>query len=225
MNNMDSVTAAAAADSKGMVKVNAVKIILSAMWFKDTTGVDRIFLEYKPPKAEMDSIAYKPYDRIYRLCYSFHSSFEEIVNFIETIKPRKIYCIALPDSTSEKQISEYFYDSNGQFSHFSLNRQNSPMKQFSGSADSLRQFVPQLNQQTELQLRKRKSFDETIKKSNGLQFGGNGEKCRNDVGYNSDHDKSSTSEASTSFESKQSLNFGSDSDEDNKKCTKKLRKC
>jgi len=31
------------------VKVNAVKIILSAMWFTETAGVDKIFIEYKPP--------------------------------------------------------------------------------------------------------------------------------------------------------------------------------
>ena len=51
------------------IKINAVKIILSAMWFTDTAGVDNIFIEYKPPIKELNSDAYKYYKSIYRLCF------------------------------------------------------------------------------------------------------------------------------------------------------------
>lgn len=90
-------------------KVNSVKIILSAMWFTDTAGVDKIFVKYNPNKKEMESIAYKPYSSIYRLLYSFHSSFEEIVDFVNVLRPKKLHPIALPDSTNEKTINDYFY--------------------------------------------------------------------------------------------------------------------
>lgn len=82
--------------------INSAKIILSAMWFTDTAGVEKIFLEYKPPKKELDSIAYKYYEHVYRLCFSFHSSMEEIIDFVDTIKPKRLYSIALPENTTEK---------------------------------------------------------------------------------------------------------------------------
>jgi len=91
-------------------KVNCVKIILSAMWFTDTAGVDKIFVKYNPNPKEMSSPAYKPYDSIYRLLYSFHSSFEEIIDFVNVLKPKNLHPIALPESTTEQIINDYFYD-------------------------------------------------------------------------------------------------------------------
>ena len=72
------------------------------MWFTDTAGLDNIFVEYKPQANESSSIAYRYYQNIYRLCFSFHSSMEEIVNFVDTIRPKKLYSIALPDKINEK---------------------------------------------------------------------------------------------------------------------------
>lgn len=100
------------------LRTNSIKIILSAMWFTDTAGVDNILVEYRPPKSELSTPAYKFYSAIYRLCYSFHSSLEEIVDFVDTLRPNKLYSIALPDSTSEQQINEYFFDTDNRFIGF-----------------------------------------------------------------------------------------------------------
>lgn len=100
------------------LRTKSIKIILSAMWFTDTAGVDNILVEYKPPKSELNTPAYKYYSSIYRLCYSFHSSLEEIVDFVDTLRPKKLFSIALPESTGEKQINQYFFDSNNRFIGF-----------------------------------------------------------------------------------------------------------
>jgi hypothetical protein len=100
------------------LKVHAVKIILSAMWFTDTAGVDQIFVGYKPPANELETLAYKPYNSVYRLCFSFHSSFEEIVDFVNTLRPGKIHSIALPEATKDRGISSHFYRK-GEFVGFS----------------------------------------------------------------------------------------------------------
>jgi hypothetical protein len=100
------------------LKVHAVKIILSAMWFTDTAGVDQIFVGYKPPASDLEALAYKPYNSVYRLCFSFHSSFEEIVDFVNTLRPSKIHSIALPESTNDRSIRSHFYRQ-GEFSGFS----------------------------------------------------------------------------------------------------------
>jgi Cft2 family RNA processing exonuclease len=91
------------------LNVNCIKIILSTMWFIDTAGVSRILLQYVPSKIEAETAAYKPYRTVYRLCYSFHSSYEEIVDFVETIKPQNLKVIALPESTSELDVNKFFY--------------------------------------------------------------------------------------------------------------------
>ena len=156
-----------ASNGKRGVKINAAKVILSAMWFTDTAGVDRIFLEYKPHKSEMDSIAYKPYTKIYRLCFSFHSSFEELVNFINIIKPRKrIYSIALPESTTEQQINDCFYDATGQFVPFQLTRLTRQSSLDSNRISKLQASTPASSQSSlsssQLVLRKRSSVSDIV---------------------------------------------------------------
>ncbi|RNA33268.1 artemis [Brachionus plicatilis] len=100
--------------------INAVKIILSAMYFTDNPGINKIFIEFKPNKNDRHYSNYLYYKKIYRLCYSFHSSMEEIVNFVNTLRPNKIHSIALPESTSENLIRKYFYDNNNKFVEFHL---------------------------------------------------------------------------------------------------------
>ncbi|CAF0980439.1 unnamed protein product [Brachionus calyciflorus] len=109
---------------KKPLKVNAVKVILSAMWFTDNPGINKIMVEYRPNQKELESPAYKPYKSIYRLCFSFHSSLEEIIDFVNTLKPKKMYCIALPESTTENTVNKYFYDSNQNFVGFHKNNEN-----------------------------------------------------------------------------------------------------
>lgn len=106
------------ADNELNPEINAVKIILSAMYFTDNPGIEKIFIEYKPSKNERHYQNLKFYKKIYRLCYSFHSSMEEIVNFVNSLKPKKIYPIALPESTSEISIRTYFFDQKDNFNEF-----------------------------------------------------------------------------------------------------------
>jgi hypothetical protein len=189
------------------IKVNAVKIILSAMWFTDTAGVDKIFIEYKPPAKEMNTIAYRYYQSIYRLCFSFHSSFAEIIDFVNSIKPARLHSIALPDSTTEKIINDHFYNSNGKFNNFQLNNK-SQTKSSSKEENNFAKFNNSDNQATfidkiePLKLRKRKSLQQNI-----------------DSNYNRD---SSSDNLSASGADSDSLNFGSDDDE-NVIETKKLK--
>ena len=164
------------------LRTNSIKIILSAMWFTDTAGVDNILIEYKPPIKELNTPAYKHYSAVYRLCYSFHSSLEEIVNFVDTIRPKKLYSIALPESTSEQQINEYFYDSSCNFVGFHR-VPNSALKRSSSS------FLPR-SSSDKLLLRKRKSFElkdassgtseDSSESEDGLVFGDDSgdEKCK-----------------------------------------------
>jgi hypothetical protein len=144
----------------GSSKANAIKVILSAMWFTDTAGVDKMLIEYKPPLAELNTPAYRNYSRIYRLCYSFHSSFEEIVDFVETIKPQKLYSIALPEITTEQKISDYFYDSTGNFIGFHMGKLAQEEKRSLDKNNSQQSAVANagcLVNSSKLTLRKRKS--------------------------------------------------------------------
>ena len=184
------------------LRTNSIKIILSAMWFTDTAGVDNILVEYRPAKADMTTPAYKFYSSIYRLCYSFHSSLEEIVDFVDTLRPKRLFSIALPDSTSEQQISEYFYDSNGQFVGFhnctSSGHQMKRSTSFGTGGKTAELNSPlkkRVSTDTTLVLRKRKPF----------QFGNNG----------STSDTSSNCSSSSSH-SDNELVFGDESDEENK---------
>lgn len=183
------------------LRTNSIKIILSAMWFTDTAGVDNILVEYRPAKADMTTPAYKFYSSIYRLCYSFHSSLEEIVDFVDTLRPKRLFSIALPDSTSEQQINEYFYDSNGQFVgfHNCCSASGHQMKRSTsfGSGSKTAAESPlkkRVSTDTALVLRKRKPFE----------FGNNG----------STSDTSSNCSTSPS-NSDNELVFGGESDEEN----------
>jgi hypothetical protein len=137
----------------------------------------------------MSSPAYKYYSSIYRLCYSFHSSFEEIVDFVDTIKPKRLYSIALPDSTTDKIVNDYFYSSTGKFQGFHFQQ-----KQTSVKIDQNKKFDPKavdLGQMKQLVLRKRKSFNKEIYS----------------IGPSDDKENSSSGDETSD------LNFGSSDDE------------
>ena len=174
-------------------KINACKIILSAMWFTDTAGVDQIMIKYNPPPSELNLPAYKPYNSIYRLCYSFHSSFEEIVDFVDTLKPKKLFSIALPESTTDKLINEYFY-TNDVFQGFHY-----PSKLSNSNGENEKKIYKEnklsfnLSEMKPLVLRKRKSFNKHLYNINNTE-------------------NSSDNESSCSNES-DDLNFGSDDDD------------
>lgn len=184
------------------LRTNSIKIILSAMWFTDTAGVDNILVEYRPAKADMTTPAYKFYSSIYRLCYSFHSSLEEIVDFVDTLRPKRLFSIALPDSTSEQQINEYFYDSNGQFVGFHNCSASAGGHQMKRSTS----FGTGSKTAAESPLKKRVSTDTTLvlRKRKPFEFGNNG----------STSDTSSNCSSSSSH-SENELVFGGDSDDEN----------
>jgi hypothetical protein len=87
----------------------SIKIILSTMWFVDSNYFEKLLVNYVPKLNELELATYKPYKQIYRLLYSFHSSFNEIVDFVNHLKPLNIKVIALPESVKESDINEFFY--------------------------------------------------------------------------------------------------------------------
>lgn len=179
------------------LRVHAAKVILSAMWFTDTAGVEQVFIGYKPTLKEMNSLAYKPYKSIYRLCYSFHSSFEEIVDFVNTLRPKRLFSIALPEKASDQSIRDQFY-LNGRFVGYrrvgfsSLVNETKPKMTKSNSESKL------FNKGASLILRKRKSC---------LTFTDDGSATNSEAEETDDDD----------------LNFGSCSDDDDHKIKKKSK--
>ena len=181
--------------SVAKMRVNAVKIILSAMWFTDTAGVDKIFVEYKPPVKDLNTDAYRFYNKVYRLCFSFHSSFEEIIDFVNNIKPDRLHSIALPESTTDKIINDHFY-TNGRFTNFQLN--NKALLANSNDSNNILKYNQLDDSKTcldnikSLVLRKRKSNQDSfdVKK------------------------RDSSSDQSSASDNDCSLNFGSDGDND-----------
>lgn len=167
------------------LNINFIKVILSAMWFTDTAGVDKIFLRYKPSLKEMETPAFKPYDSIYRLCYSFHSSFEEIVDFLDTLRPKNIHAIALPESTSEKMIDEYFYDSKKNFIGFHNRASNSSVQAVNKNAS----FLNESKKMNKLVLRKRKSFEH---KSNSDTSNDSSNSTDDELNFDEDDDEISS---------------------------------
>lgn len=141
------------------LRVNSVKVILSAMYFTDNPGIDRIFIEFNPTKNERHYLKYQLYRKVYRLCYSFHSSMEEIINFVNTLKPKRIIPIALPESTSETTINSYFYDDRNEFMEFS---QSKPKKKFCKDSNSKNDFEKKKSALNDLILKKRNSKDNNI---------------------------------------------------------------
>jgi DNA cross-link repair 1C protein len=83
------------------LKRKAIKIHLSTMWFTYFMENDQILAEIKSNKESF-------YENYYRLCYSFHSSFNEIVDFVRTLKPIKLKAIAMPNELKECDITDYF---------------------------------------------------------------------------------------------------------------------
>lgn len=136
------------------LRIKSIKVILSAMWFTDTAGVENILVEYKPPISELQTAAYRYYSAIFRLCYSFHSSLAEIVDFVQTLQPKKLFSIALPESTSEKQINSRFYDANGRFVGYRIDSIDSSKSEVGSNNENIG-----LWKSDKLVLRKRKSCD------------------------------------------------------------------
>ena len=116
---------------------------------------------------------------------------EEIIDFVNTIRPGKLYSIALPDTTNEKAISDYFFGANGKFKGFHLSSLDGKNRvQKSKSVSNIADIVAR-----PLVLRKRKSFNNLV--GDGVESGEN----------------SSCNES----DSDSDLNFGG-SEEDDEKC-------
>ncbi len=148
-------------------ELNCVKIILSTMWFTDTAGVDNIFVEFKPKcEKQLESVAYKYYKNIYRLCFSFHSSMEEIIDFVNTIQPKRLYSIALPEGLDNMSLNEYFFAADGSFKCFRLAVCSDKSVDIGKKATQIlnRTCKPLVDEP--LVLRKRKSLNSLIRNKN-----------------------------------------------------------
>ncbi len=164
-------------------KINSVKIILSAMWFTDTAGVENIFVEFKPKhEKELETVAYKYYRKTYRLCFSFHSSMEEIIDFVNTVQPKRLYSIALPEGLKEKAINEYFFTADGRFKLFHLggcsSKPDDVGKKIAKRWD--RSFQPIVDRP--LVLRKRKSINDLIGNKDGSDSENSGNESDQEAG-------------------------------------------
>jgi hypothetical protein len=82
-------------------KIKAVKIILSTVLYRESPKKENIFAQYHPPRNLLSTALYFYYRSVYRLCYSFHSSCEELNDYVNTIRPENLYAINLPDLNFE----------------------------------------------------------------------------------------------------------------------------
>lgn len=122
------------------------------MWFTKETGVGKVFIEHK---SDPKSTASKYFQKTYRLFYSLHSSMAEIIDFVNTIRPSNLYSIAMPDEITEKEIRNYFFDSNGKFQGFNMSRASESMET---KAKNEYDFVKNDMPNKSLTIRERTSF-------------------------------------------------------------------
>ena len=91
-----------------------IRIFLSIMWFTEQIAASELLVEYHEYHSNFDqrlsrrclgfedyvnesSESYYPDKYLgYRLCYSLHSSFSEIVDVLQTLKPKRVTPIAAP---------------------------------------------------------------------------------------------------------------------------------
>jgi len=91
-----------------------IRILLSIMWFTEQIAASELLVEYHEYHSNFDQnlskrcLGYQDYghensDIIYRdkylnyrLCYSLHSSFSEIIDVLKTLKPKRVTPIAAP---------------------------------------------------------------------------------------------------------------------------------
>lgn len=91
-----------------------IRIFLSIMWFTEQIAASELLVEYHEYHSNFDQrlsrrcLGFEDYvnestesyypDKYlgYRLCYSLHSSFSEIVDVLQTLKPRRVTPIAAP---------------------------------------------------------------------------------------------------------------------------------
>ncbi len=91
-----------------------IRILLSIMWFTEQVSASELLVKYNEYHSNFDqnlskySIGYQDYrnDHVdiayrdkylnYRLCYSLHSSFSEIIDVLKTLKPQHVTPIAAP---------------------------------------------------------------------------------------------------------------------------------
>ncbi|CAF1055581.1 unnamed protein product [Didymodactylos carnosus] len=89
-----------------------IKIILSIMWFTQVMNVQELLIRYRKQtdfsymKDNNDELDDDWTNKTYRLCYSLHSSYSEIVTFLRRIQPLHIHPIAYPSHISLKRIHQ-----------------------------------------------------------------------------------------------------------------------
>ncbi|CAF4326003.1 unnamed protein product, partial [Adineta steineri] len=71
-------------------------IVLSVLWFTLEQQQQR---QFKSPLVQIST-------DYYRLCYSLHSSYNEICTFVKQISPTRVHPIALPDQINSERFNE-----------------------------------------------------------------------------------------------------------------------
>jgi len=104
-----------------------IRVFLSIMWFTEQIAAHELLIEYHEYHSNFDQtqskrlLGYQDYEPMkfrdkylnYRLCYSLHSSFSEIIDVLKTLKPHRVTPIAepLPSLLPTKQfyqLIDYF---------------------------------------------------------------------------------------------------------------------
>ncbi len=116
-----------------------IRILLSIMWFTEQIAASELLVEYHEYHSNFDQnlskrcLGYQDYGNenheiiypdkylSYRLCYSLHSSFSEIVDVLKTLKPQRCTPIAAPLITLMTtkrlfQVINYFIEGKNQTS-------------------------------------------------------------------------------------------------------------
>ncbi|CAF1317285.1 unnamed protein product [Adineta steineri] len=75
---------------------SSIKIVLSVLWFTLEQQQQR---QFKSPLVQIST-------DYYRLCYSLHSSYNEICTFVKQISPTRVHPIALPDQINSERFNE-----------------------------------------------------------------------------------------------------------------------
>ncbi|CAF0924060.1 unnamed protein product [Rotaria sordida] len=183
-----------------------IRIFLSIMWFTEQISASELLVEYHEYHSNFDQnlskrcIGYQDYGNEntditfqdtylnYRLCYSLHSSFSEIIDVLKTLKPKCVTPIAVPLAsllTTKRlfQIIDYFIkDQSNKISMITMKKLNEKIQR-----KSLNQQI-QLKHRYELfetkiqRKRRRKLFKEQQqRKANDeeLDFGIDDEKEQN----------------------------------------------
>ncbi|CAF0742771.1 unnamed protein product [Didymodactylos carnosus] len=153
-----------------------IRVLLSIMWFAEQIAADKLLVEYHKYHSNFENsqssskkyflgyedyggegvdVSYSDKYLTYRLCYSLHSSFSEIIDVLKTLRPKSVVPIAAPpvSQLSTKKLFQI------------INRIIDPNK-IKATIQNQQPLIHRKPIVEKLQIKRRyQSFDEDIKKN------------------------------------------------------------